>query len=407
MQGDPDGSLAPDRGARVLVVDDDEGIRRLIVELLEDEGYRAIPAIDGREAIARLCSQSEPPDMMLLDLLMPEVDGYAVLDYLRRTGRVELPVVIFSAQHPDATVLDALDSELRDFIAKPFELEELLIRMQRLFRRAPRPGAPRTATLRVYQLGSLRVYRDDTLLFDESWRNKPAKTIFKLLFSEPGQRYPKDVLAEQLWPNTDPSVAANRLRVAIHELRKVLQRGQKEKTASGIAQQEGAYYFDEGTPHWSDVRAFEGYLQRGQELAASGRLEDALQAYEQAEALYQGDYLRDDLFLEWTATTRERLREAHLSMLADVGRPCALLCETNEEARWCRRILLSEPWREGVARRLMEYLVAAGRPNEALRAFEECRRALRAEVEADPSPETVQLRDSIAARTYESSAVSE
>jgi two-component SAPR family response regulator len=237
------------------------------------------------------------------------------------------------------------------------------------------------------------------LLFDESWRNKPAKTIFKLLFTHRGKRYPKDVLAEELWPETDPDVAANRLRVAVHELRKMLgDRGHKDKVPSYIGQQEGSYFFDPATPYWSDVQAFEDLIQQGQDLTNRGDLDEALHAYKRAEALYQGDYLRDDPFFEWSVSTRERLREAHLSMLGEVARIHALGGEPGEAANFCRKILRIEPWREEVYRRLMEYLVAAGRPNEALRAFEECRRALHAEIEAEPSLETVQLRNRIAER---------
>jgi DNA-binding SARP family transcriptional activator len=273
----------------------------------------------------------------------------------------------------------------------------MLIRMQRLLLRSPRLAASGTGQLRIYTLGSLRVYRDDRLLFDESWRNKPAKTIFKILFTHHGQRYPKDLLAEELWKETDPAVAANRLRVAVHELRKMVGDSKEGKRqVRYIGQQEGAYFFDDAAPVWSDADVFIESADLGRQLVEQGQLRNALQAFKRAEALYQGDYLRDDPFFEWSLSTRERLREAHLTMLADVARLHALLGQPDEAAGFCRKILRIEPWREEVYRRLMEYLAAAGRPHEALRAFEECRRALTTEVEAGPSPETVQLRDRIA-----------
>ncbi|MGI8549626.1 MAG: response regulator, partial [Dehalococcoidia bacterium] len=313
------------RDATVLIVDDDKAIQAVLAQFLEDEGYRPVMAGGGREAIASLDPDGELPDVMLLDLLMPEVDGLQVLEHLRRNLLQEFPVLIFSAQKPDRSILTALDAELRDFLPKPFELEELLIRLQRLLRRSPRFAPTEPGRLRVYTLGSLRVYRDDALLFDESWRNKPAKTIFKLLFTYRGQRYPKDVLVEELWPETKPDAAANRLRVAIHELRKMLAgpRG-KTKAPNYIGQQEGAYFFDAGVACWSDSGAFEEAVQKGRELAQGEELDDALHSYQRAEALYQGDYLRDDPFFEWTVSTRERLREVHLSMLSDVARIHAL-----------------------------------------------------------------------------------
>lgn len=387
------------QGASVLIVDDDPDIRGILAEFLTEEGYRTSMAATGREALERLESRDSVPDLMLLDLMMPEIDGYAVLEHLRQNLLQEFPVLIFSAERPGPSILKALDSELRDFISKPFELEELLVRMQRLLQRSPRFGVAGQRILRVYTLGSLRVYRDDHLLFDESWRNKPAKTIFKLLLTQAGRRYPKDVLAEELWPETDPDVAANRLRVAVHELRKMLGEGaRREGGPLHIAQQEGAYFFDERAPVWSDRAAFESAIAQGQELAEEGKLGEALHAYQVAEALYQGDYLRDDLFFEWSISTRERLREMHLSMLGDAARIHGQRGEFDHASGFCRKILRIEPWREEVYRRLMLYLVEAGRPNEALRAYEECRRALQAEVEAEPSPETTRMRDSILER---------
>jgi DNA-binding response OmpR family regulator len=382
------------QGASILIVDDDPDIRMVLQEFLQDEGYRTAAAATGRDAISMLENPQSAPDILLLDLLMPDVDGYEVLEHLRRNMMQEFPVLIFSAERPGPGVLQALDSELRDFISKPFELEELLIRMQRLLQRSPRFSLTGKPTLRIYALGSLRVFRDDHLLFDESWRNKPAKTIFKLLFSHPGRRHPKDLLAEELWPETDPDVAANRLRVAIHDLRKMLGEGGR-KERGHIAQQEGAYFFDPSTPYWSDVNAFEEAVVRGRELSESGAEPDALHAYQIAEALYQGEYLRDDPFFEWSISPRERLREMHLAMLSDAARIHAEQGEPLQAAGYCRKILRVEPWREEVYRRLMHYLVQAGRSNEALRAYEDCRRALRAEVEAEPSPETTRLRDSI------------
>jgi two-component SAPR family response regulator len=385
-------------GATVLVVDDDPDIRETLRDLLVDEGYRVELARNGRETIERIENGGQLPDAMLLDLAMPEIDGYGVLDHLRSSLLQEFPVLIISAQRPQATILRALDSELRDFIAKPFDLEELLIRLQRLMRRSPRLEAPTNNALRVYALGSLRVYRDTRLIFDESWRNKPAKTIFKLLFTHRGQRYPKDVLLEELWPETDPGVASNRLRVAVHELRKMLSGGGKDKSISQhIGQQEGSYYFDSAVTCWSDVDSFERYIRHAREMTLAERSDEALQAYRSAEALYQGDFLRDDPFFEWSISTRERLRESHLNALSDAAVICASQGIPDEAAGFCRKILRIEPWRETVYRRLMEYLVLAGRPYEALRVYEDCRRVLQAEIEAEPSAETRELRERIAA----------
>src|SRR5205823_2138088 len=179
--------------------------------------------------------------------------------------------------------------------------------------------AAATVGLRVYALGSLRVYRGGTLLFDESWRNKPAKSVFKVLLTAHAQRSAREALAEALWPEVDPKVALNRLRVAVHDLRRKLGdlKGQCLQPQL-LGQQDGAYVFDAAGRCWTDVRAFEEAVSRGRHLAAQGRLEEALAAYQHAETLHQGDYLPDDPYAEWSVAARMRLRNAHLGMLGEV-----------------------------------------------------------------------------------------
>jgi DNA-binding SARP family transcriptional activator/ActR/RegA family two-component response regulator len=385
-------------GATVLVVDDDPGLRAMVAQFLEVEGYRVLLATSGREALAHIAGTRPRPDLLLLDLLMPDIDGYAVLEHLRQHPQQDLPVLVFSAHHPAASLLQALDAERRDFIAKPFDLDELHIRLQRLLH-PPHPTAAGTPSprLRVYALGSLRVYRGDTLLFDESWRNRPAKSVFKILLTTPNRRSTGEALAEVLWPEVDAKVAINRLRVAVHDLRRQLGDLKSQGVRPQLlVQQDGAYVFDAAGRCWTDVPAFEEAVGRGRDLAARGRLEEALAAYQQAETLYQGDYLQDDPFADWSVVVRRRLRAALLHMLGEMARIYAPRGDVDEAVRSWRKILNLEPWREEVYRQLMGMLAEAGRPGEALRAFEECRRALAAE-DVAPSPTTQQLRDRIRA----------
>jgi two-component SAPR family response regulator len=382
--------------ATVLVVDDDADLRDMLAQFLEDEGYRVLRAASGREALAHIAGPRPGPGLLLLDLLLPDLDGYAVLEHLRQHPEQDVPVLVISAHHPAADLLQALDAERRDFIAKPFDLDELHLRLQRLLRPLCSPAAGTTG-LRVCALGSLRVYQGDTLLFDESWHNKPAKSVFKVLLTTHGQRWPKEALAEALWPEVDPEAGLNRLRVAMHDLRRQLGdlKGQGPQPQL-IVPQEGAYVFDAAGRCCTDVRAFEAAVGWGRDMAAQGRLEEARAAYQHAQTLYQGDYLRDDPFADWSVATRERLRETYLDMLGELARLCAQHGDVDEAVRACRQILRREPWREEVYRQLMGFLAEAGRPGEALRVFEQCRQALAAE-EVEPSPTTRQLRDRIAA----------
>ncbi len=380
----------------VLIVDDDAAIRDLLATFLQQEGYEPVLAAGGSDALALLEQLRPPPAIMLLDLVMPDLDGYAVLDHLRRTGQDALPILLFSGHRPDPALLAALDVAHRDFIAKPFDFDELHLRLRRLLRQAAQESAAVDAGIRVYTLGALRVYRGETLLLDEGWPNTPAKSLLKVLLTASGQSVSTDTLMAHLWPEADPAVAINRLRVAVHELRRRLGDTGPSAAASVIVQQARAYAFDPAGRCWTDVAAFEAALAQARTFVAQQSLEEALAAYQRAAALYGGDFLRDDAGAEWSVPTRERLYEAYLTLLGELAHLQARRGAVDAVVQQYRRILSLEPWREEVYRRLMRYLARAGRRSEALRVFAECRRALAAE-ELEPSPTTWQLRNRIAA----------
>ena len=105
----------------ILVVDDESAIRDLIVAVLEDEGYRAIGAGSGRRALELIAV--EAPDLVLMDIMMPEMDGQEALRRLRQLERsVPLPVILMSA----AFTADRLDQHIAAFLPKPFDLDLLL-----------------------------------------------------------------------------------------------------------------------------------------------------------------------------------------------------------------------------------------------------------------------------------------
>jgi CheY-like chemotaxis protein len=113
----------------VLIVDDDETILSLIEYLLTDMGYRVHLAADGREALKRVTD--ERPDLILLDLMMPVLNGWEVMRRLREDSATEdIPVIVVSADHSVATKARELGAQ--DYIAKPFDVEEIIAKVDRL-----------------------------------------------------------------------------------------------------------------------------------------------------------------------------------------------------------------------------------------------------------------------------------
>ena len=116
---------------RVLIVEDDSGIADFLQLELDHEGFEVLHAEDGRKALELF--ESGAPDMILLDIMLPKLNGLEVLRRIRKTSRV--PVIMLTARGDTLDKVSGLDSGADDYLAKPFEIEELLARMRAVMRR--------------------------------------------------------------------------------------------------------------------------------------------------------------------------------------------------------------------------------------------------------------------------------
>ncbi|MFE6049176.1 response regulator transcription factor [Kitasatospora sp. NPDC056446] len=119
-------------GRTILVVEDDPGVRNTLDHLLRFEGYRVLTTADGQEALDLL--EHRRPDLAVVDVVMPRLDGLALCRMLRRRGD-RLPVLVLTARHQLGDRVAGLDAGADDYLAKPFATEELLARIRALLRR--------------------------------------------------------------------------------------------------------------------------------------------------------------------------------------------------------------------------------------------------------------------------------
>lgn len=186
----------PKVGARVLVVEDDADIATLVANVLAEEGYVTHVVTDPRQALEEF--ERIKPDIVTLDVMMPNVDGLTLCLEMRRT--TDVPVLFISAkqQPPDRTVGLRLGAD--DYIGKPFDTEELVARVNALMRRAVAAHAPEgTRELRfgslLLDLGSVRVVAGGETV-------PLTRTEFKLLrtlASEPGRVFTREDLLTGVW----------------------------------------------------------------------------------------------------------------------------------------------------------------------------------------------------------------
>jgi two-component system phosphate regulon response regulator OmpR len=137
--------------AHVLVVDDDERLRRLLVRYLTDHGFRVTAAADAAEA--RACLRSLRPDLMILDVTMPGETGLELVDDLRRGGDPELPVLLLTARGAPEDRIAGFEAGADDYLGKPFDPYELVLRARALLRRAGSVGTAAAVDIGPVRLG--------------------------------------------------------------------------------------------------------------------------------------------------------------------------------------------------------------------------------------------------------------
>jgi len=207
---------SPGRMTRtILVVDDETTLRETLVEALELEGYRAIPAADGREALARF--RADHPDLVLLDLMLPELSGVEVCRILRAESAV--PIIMLTAKDGEVDKVVGLELGADDYVTKPFSLRELTARIRAIFRRTeqaapPDSQAPVTVGRVQVDLAGHRILRDG-----EAVPLKPkAFELLAFLLGHQGQVFTRDQLLERVW-GYDYAGETRTVDVHVHWLR--------------------------------------------------------------------------------------------------------------------------------------------------------------------------------------------
>jgi DNA-binding response OmpR family regulator len=146
--------LASEISPRILIVEDELPMRTALEDCLAGEGFRVISASDGERGLER--ALKEKPDLVLLDVMMPRLDGFAVCAELRRVGRT-VPVLMLTAKGQVRDRVTGLDAGADDYLVKPFSTDELLARVRALLRRVQRPDSVvRQITLGEVQIDFIR-----------------------------------------------------------------------------------------------------------------------------------------------------------------------------------------------------------------------------------------------------------
>jgi two-component system response regulator MprA len=208
---------------KILVVDDERAVRDSLRRALELQGYQVELAADGTEALAQLEGNTQT-DAVLLDVLMPGIDGLEVCRRIRRTGN-QVPVLMLTARDAVGDRVAGLDAGADDYVVKPFALEELLARVRALLRRtsATGDGVLRFADLEL-DTGTREVRRGG----DKIELTRTEFNLLELFLLNPRQVLTRSIIFERVW-GYDFGFASNSLDVYIGYLRRKTEAGGKPR----------------------------------------------------------------------------------------------------------------------------------------------------------------------------------
>ena len=208
---------------KILVVDDERAVRESLRRALELEGYEIELAADGSEALYRLEGAAEP-DAMILDVLMPGVDGLEVCRRLRGSGS-KLPVLMLTARTQVEDRVEGLDAGADDYLTKPFALEELLARVRALLRRT---GDGAGETLRFADVELDPGTREVTRGGERIELTRTEFSLLELFLLNPRQVLTRSLIFERVW-GYDFGLSSNSLDVYIGYLRRKTEAGDKPR----------------------------------------------------------------------------------------------------------------------------------------------------------------------------------
>jgi DNA-binding SARP family transcriptional activator len=257
--------------------------------------------------------------------------------------------------------------------------------------RSRRPATPKTrVALSARFLGSFEVTLDHRPV--PLGTSRRTRVLLAYVLDRSPLPIPRDVLMDVFWPDASPSAARNSLHVAMCAVRKALACAWDGPV---IDCRGDVYQLSDRLELWTDVDELARRCDLGAAAAGVGRLEEAVAEYEAARAVYGGDFLADDPYLDWAVDRREEARLKVLTSVERLGELQLELGDVRQAVSLCAALLREEPCHEAVARRLMVAYARLGQPHMALRQYDRIVEVLRRELGVEAAAETVALATQI------------
>ncbi len=245
--------------------------------------------------------------------------------------------------------------------------------------------------LRVQLLGTFNLWRGPEAVPAGEWKRQKARQLFLFFLTHRHSLWEKEQISDLLWPELEPDAAERDFKIAYSALTKVLEPHRERHAPSAFIFRDGSRYgLRSEADSWIDVQEFDSQIAQGDALFLKDEAQ-AIDHYQRALALYDGEYLQEYPFEEWTSAERERLLTQYLRTAERVAASLLAQGKADEALQMAQAILNQDPCWENTYRILMQAHVQMGNRAQAMRTYQRCVETLQNELGVPPTEKTVQL----------------
>jgi ATP/maltotriose-dependent transcriptional regulator MalT len=245
--------------------------------------------------------------------------------------------------------------------------------------------------LHFQTLGGFRLWRGKSMVEEKEWEGHQPQLLLKAIIARGPKGVPKDVLMEDLWPETSPELTEKNFKVNLHRLRKTLEPAMDKMFGSSYVHLKANLVSLDPELCRVDVEEFISLYKNGRKKEDEGEIKGAIFLYKQAMEIYDGDYLAEELYYTWAEGKREELRRKFIDLLYRLARLYEAQGSISKAIDCYNKVVQADSLAEPAYRKLMLLLTQRGMRNAALRTYQDCKQLIQKILNMEPEEATTAI----------------